>query len=377
MANRRRRAANNMGNISQRSGGRWQGRVSLEGGKRKYVYAATEPECVAKMQAVQADVRLGLPVRTDERLTVKEYLKSWLETKDIRPSTKKQYEVSIRLHIVPDLGKHRLKELTALHVRKWIAGKAAEGKVSPSTIRLAHATLKTALSQAVTDGLVVRNVAKLVRPLASRQYEARFLTVEQARKFLSTVQTHRLGALYALLLTVGLRKGEALGLSWDDVNLDDGKLSIRFTMQQVGQQLVRGEPKTKSSIRTIKLPPNTVTILREHKDRQGFERNRAGANWKGNPWNLVFTSEVGTPLEGTNINRQIAILLSDSGLGHLRVHDLRHTACALMLLKRIPVHVVSKILGHANPTVTLAIYAKVLPSQQDEAAAAMDALLYG
>lgn len=390
-----RRASNGMGSISQRADGRWMGRVSLPGGTRKYVYGDTEPEVVERVQELLNKKRLGLPVRSDERLTVEVYLNSWLATKKVRPATHKQYEVSIRVHLNPRLGDYRLVKLTPQNLRQWIADKEAEGKVSASTIRLALATLKTALSQAVTDELVPRNVAKLVKPpQPSQEFEAQFLTQEQAKAFLACLReyrdryghmcTHRMYAFYSVALALGLRKGEALALSWQDLDFEHGKLAVRATLQRIDGKLVRSEPKTRESRRTIVLPKGLVETLRAHRDRQQFERKRAteggkggGDTWTGNQWDLIFVTERGTPLEPRNINRQLTVLLKKAGLDHIRMHDCRHTACALLLSQGIPVHVVSKILGHANPAITLKVYAKVLPSQQDEAALAMNNLLFG
>jgi integrase len=376
------RAPNNMGSISQRkSDGLWEGKVSYrrEDGKkaRKTVYGKTEREVREQVVMLLSTIQRGLPVRGDERMTVESYLNSWLQTKRVRPATTRQYGVSIRVHLIPALGGHRLTKLTPQHIREWMATKEKKGNVSPTTIKLALSVLKSALSQAESDGLVPRNVAKLVKPPQCKQYEAAFLTPEQARLFLAAIQGHRLEALYALLLTVGLRKGEALGLSWGDIDFASSKLHVRSTLVQLGNKLTRSDPKTKGSVRTIKLAPNLVTLLRKHRVGQLEERLCGGYGWIGNQWDLVFVSEIGTPLDTTNVSRQADLLLSKAGLTHIRVHDLRHTACALMLLQGVPVHVVSKILGHATPTITLQVYAKVLPTQQDDAAIAMDNLLFG
>lgn len=370
-----RRAPNNMGSIYQRKDGRFEGKVSLPNGKRKSVYAETERECVALMQELLNNQRLGLPVHSDERLTVAQYLNLWLLTKKVRPATRKQYEVSIRIHLLPGLGHYRLTKLAPQHLREWMASK--ESSTSPSTLRLAVATLKSALSQAVADELIIRNPAKLVKAPAAVDYEANFLTVEQARHFLACVKGHKLEALYAVALSVGLRRGEALALSWPDVDFEGGKLHVRHTLQRIDGKLLRTEPKTKGSKRTIILPSGLIAALRAHRTRQLEERLHAGSEWIGNQWDLVFVSERGTPLEPRNLNRQMAGLLRRAGLGHIRLHDCRHTACALLLSQGIQIHVVSKILGHANPSITLKVYSKVLPTQQDEAALAMNNLLFG
>ncbi len=184
--------------------------------------------------------------------------------------------------------------------------------------------------------------------------------------------------LCALLLTVGVRKGEALGLSWRDVDLDKSQLHVRHTLQRVDGKLQLLDPKTKTSNRVVVLPASIVSLLRQHRVRQASEQLHADpTEWIGNEWHLVFTSQVGTPIDDTAINHQICALLKKAGLGRIRIHDFRHTACALMLSQGVPVHVVSKILGHSSPTITLSVYSKVLPTQQDAAALAMDNLLFG
>lgn len=374
------RNSNGMGSIGRRKDGRWEGRISFKQADgrsgRKTAYGRTEREVRDKMIRLLSDLQQGLPMLTNERSTISQYLTAWLATKSVRPATLRQYEVSIRVHLIPGLGGHRLTKLAPQDVRQWMSAKEETG-ISPTTIRLAHATLRSALSQAVIDGLVPRNVAKLAKPPAPAAYEAKYLTAPQARAFLGSLRGHRMEAFYSVALALGLRRGEALALSWKDIDFERGMLSVNATLQRLGGELVRSEPKTKGSRRTIVLPSALVTTLRTHRTRQLEERLQAGDQWTECEWEPVFATDRGTPIEPRNINRQLTKLLEKAELSHIRLHDCRHTAATLLLAQGVPVTVVSQILGHANPTITYNVYAKVLPSQQDEAAEKMGALLFG
>jgi len=236
-----------------------------------------------------------------------------------------------------------------------------------------HAVLRNALESAVREEIITRNVAKLVRVPAPRYKINRGLTAQQAKATLTAAEGHRLHALYVLALFLGLRRGELLGLRWQDVDLDTAKLEVVQTLQRVGGSLRFVPPKTDDSARTVPLPPVCVDALREHRKRQFAERSEIWPDWEDH--GLVFPSRRGTPIEPDNLRRSWSEIRERAGLGPTRLHDLRHTCVTLLLDLGTPPHVVQEIVGHSGIEVTMTIYAHVSLEEKRKALAKLgDAL---
>ena len=171
-------------------------------------------------------------------------------------------------------------------------------------------------------GLKWQNFLPLADPPRAPKPAVQFLNLKQARRLLDTAKEHPLYALFATILSLGLRLGEALGLSWSDVDLDNGRLTIRHALQRVENKCVLVEPKSQSSHRTVFLPAVAISALRHHRANQEQQRLLAGTGWKGNDWDLVFTSRVGTPLFQRNVLRTFKAILRRADLPNLRIHDL-------------------------------------------------------
>lgn len=384
---------NNEGSIRKRSDGRWEARITLAGDKRKSHYADTRQEAATWLAAAIRDRDRGLPV-VPENVTVREFLigntkpgdenypGGWLGAiKDtVRPYTFRGYEVYVRVHILPALEMIRermqIARLTPQHLQALYSKKLEEG-LSPTTVSHIHSTMHRALDQAMRWGVVLRNVAELLDPPKRARRDMVALTPEEARTLLSTAKGERLEAFYVLAITTGMRQGELLALRWKDVDLDGSVLRVTATLQRTTKEgLVFAEPKTASSRRQIALTTLAIGALRHHRGMQAAERLKKGAEREDN--DLVFSNEVGKPIEATNlIRRSFKPLLGRAGLPNIRLHDLRHTAATLYLVKRVPPKVVSEMLGHSQVGVTMNIYSHVLPDMQRDATAAMDTLLLG
>jgi integrase len=366
------------GSITQLPDGRWQARIDLGyvngKRKRKSIYGKTREEVAKKLTRALADHQRGLPL-PDERLTVEQFLHRWLEEvacPSVRPRTYASYAQLVRLHLVPGLGRTRLARLRPEDVQAFLNRKLQEG-LSPRTVQYLHAVLRRALGQAEKWGLVARNVARLVDPPKVARPEVRPLTAEEARRLLDATRGDRLEALYSVAVAVGLRQGEALGLRWQDVDLDRGLLTVRVQLQRIGGTLQLVEPKSPRSQRTIQLPTVVVQALREHRARQLAERLQAGAAWQEH--GLVFTTSIGTPLDARNVVRHFHRLLAKAGLPRMPFHVLRHTAASLLLAQGLDLRVVQQVLGHSQIALTANLYAHVMPVLLREAAERMDALL--
>lgn len=221
------------------------------------------------------------------------------------------------------------------------------------------------MARNITDGATV--------PRPDRK-EMETLSCEQLSQLFEATRTDRFAALWVLLGTSGLRIGEALGLKWTDIDFSARTLIVRRALQRHEDGgLVFAEPKSKQSRRTVQLSTLACTALREHRERQAFERKTADSEWHDH--NLVFCTAFGTPLDRGRIHLNWIPALKKAGLPRIRLHDLRHTAATLMLQEGVHPKVVQEMLGHSSISVTLDIYSHVAPTLHREAADRMDALL--
>lgn len=365
---------------------RWCASVSLgfEGSRRrrKYVYGKTREEVQRRRNALLHTLDTGMPLATDDRMTLSRYLDRWLEDvvkPTLRPSTYASYAERIRTHLAPDLGRIPLAKLSAQDVQRYLNRKGQTGRLKPVSVGYLHRILRSALTQAVKWGLVTRNVATLVEPPRVVRLERAVLDVDQARAFLAAVKGDRLEALYTVAFAIGLRRGEALGLQWSDVDLTRGTVTIRHELLRIEGTLQLTEyTKSRSSHRTLTLPAQALEALREHRRRQVAERLAMGEAWgHGQDHGYVFTTGSGTPLDGNNVRHAFQAHLRRAGLPHQRFHDTRHACASLLLAQGVPDHVVMDILGHSSISVTKNIYAHVYPTMRQEAADKMNAALFG
>lgn len=365
------------GSIYERADGRWAAvvHVGYQNGRRvrRSFYAATRAEAAAKLLVAQRAAADGLPLPA-ARLTVAAYLGGWLAAKapELRPATLRSYRGICKNHLVPALGRIRLAVLSPADVRRMLVAELAAGK-SPRTVGYIRGVLRVALAQGVRDGLLPRNVAALAEPPRVPAYAATTLDPAQARTFLRSVADDRLAALYTVAVARGLRQGEALGLRWEEIDLDVGTLTVRAALQRVGGHLARVEPKSRTRCRTLPLPAFAVAALREHRRRQRQERLLAGSAWHETGY--VFVTTIGTPLDGRKVTRELQAHLAAVGLPRLRFHDLRHSCASLLLAQGVNPRTVMELLGHSQVSLTLNLYSHVPAALTREAVDRLDTLL--
>lgn len=271
----------------------------------------------------------------------------------------------VRPHLVPALGRVKLKSLTPAHVRGFYREKLDSG-LSSATVHKMHVVLHKALDQAVSDGLIPRNAAKGVTVSQTKKREIRPLTPEQVKALLEAVRGDRFEALYILAVATGLSQGELLALKWEDVELEDAVLRVRRTLTRTGGKVDVGPPKTNKSRRSVGLTRSAVEALRAHLSRQLEEMERMGSLY--HTGGLVFANQHSGIINPSNLrNRSFAKLLKLANLPKIRFHDLRHTCATLLLTKNVNPKIASEMLGHSSISITLDTYSHVLPTMQENA----------
>jgi integrase len=366
--------ANGEGTLARRPNGTWAAAASLPDGRRKFFYGKTREEVRGKLARALHAIEVG--ALTDSRgISVAEFLDQWLTevvAPNVRPSTYKDYEVDVRLHLKPTIGHISLARLTPLQVQQLLNAKKAAG-LSAKSIRELRGTLKNALKHAVRWELISRNPAAFVDVPRLEHYEIHPLSPEEARTFLAAMKGERLEALYSVALAMGLRRGETLGLRWQDVDLELGYLRVSKQQQRWARQTHLVEPKSSRSRRPLAMPASIAASLKDHRDRQLLERAEAGDAWADS--GLVFTRTNGKPLDATGVSKAIHRHLDRAGIAQRRFHDLRHSCATLLLVQGVSPRVVMEILGHSQISLTMNTYTHVIPELRRQAADRMDDLL--
>ncbi len=348
--------------------------VDTAGGpKRRYITGKTRDDVRDKLTKALSD-RAGGLVFDAGTTTMGEYLTQWLSDSvrgTVRESTYRSYKQVLNSQLVPGLGRVKLAKLRPDHVRKLYRDMLDRG-LSTRTVQYAHTLLKRALTQAIHDGLIPRNVAEAVKPPKLKQDEIQPLSADQVRSLLQAADEagDRLAILYTVAVRTGMRPGEMLALRWSDVDLETGTL-------QINRALSGGEftpPKTARSRRRINLSPATAAALKSHRKRQLEERLAKAGLWQD--YDLVFPSSVGTPKSQRNLNREFKATAKRAGLPeHFKLYDLRHTCATLLLSRNIHPKYVQELLGHASIALTLDTYSHVIPGMDGGTGGAIDEAL--
>jgi len=335
--------------------------------KRRSVRGASESETRQKLRQIEAELILGKPV-ADGTMRLAPFLQEWLST-TIEPNclslnTAASYRGIVEHHLIPALGKIRLRDITVLDVDHLLHEKYESG-LSGSTVQRIRMTLVKALRHAERRDLLHRNVAALTDLRRAKRREGRSLTPQQARLLLAASQNHHLGITVKLGLFLGLRPGEVLGLQWSDIDFDERTLSVRRSLKRENNQLRFGPPKTSGSIRTLKISMQLTTALHQHGAEQHRQKAIAGELWQD--FDLVVASEIGSPVDPSNTRRALNDFCARAGIGHWSPNELRHTFASLMSLSGAPMEEVADAMGHVDTRMTSQVYRHNLKAVVDVA----------
>ena len=364
---------------------------------RKSVKGKTHEDAQAAWLKLREEASRG--VVASDVPSLGQFLHYWLEEiiePNLAPKTFEKYETFSRLHIIPYLDTKRLDRLQVKDLRQWLnklsrtcqccarertrhghrksngaalSANAVMRFCRPGTRKDARNVLRAALSRAIEDQLITHNPAAVIR-LSSRREpkrKRRSWTVDEARRFLVSARRDDdpLYPAYVLVLVLGLRKGELLGLTWELVDLDAAELYVGEQMQRVGGRLLRREPKTETSEAPLPLPDLRAAALKLRKQQQEAARDQAGDSWSNT--GLVFTTQYGTPLEPRNFNRSFDRRIRKAGVSKITVHGARKTCGSLLAALDVHPRVAMQILRHSKIAVTMEIYTEIPSTATREA----------
>jgi integrase len=355
--------------------------------KRAWAYGKTREEVHGKWLKLHAAATRG-PVVTSSQ-TVAEYLAYWLAEvvqPGLAPATAANYAMFVRCYIVPVLGGRKLDKLTVREVRTWLNGLrdtcqcCAQGKdkrrpaakqkccavgqccrqvASERTIRDAWTVLRAALNNAVREELISRNVAALIRVPKPRRRKVQPWSADEARAFLEAARRNRdpLYAAYVLILVLGLRRGEVLGLRWTDIDFRSALVTIAMQLQRISRKLLHRQTKTEASDSVLPLVPICEVALHDRAAAQDADKSAAGGDWHVS--DLVFTTSTGRPVEPRNFNRSFTAACRRAGVRVIPVHATRKTCATLLVALDVHPRVAMQVLRHSQISVTMEIYSEV------------------
>ena len=365
------------GTIRLRKDGRWEGRVVVgydeKGNPRtKNVLAKTKAECAEKLEVLKEQCG-----RTSDRLKPEMPFGDWLDfwyqnfsKPKLRPTTQACYEGRIYTHIIPGIGQIPLCKLTQNELQQFYARLKKGGRkkhvekfgvgLSDRMVRSCHTTCRTALEKAVVEGLITTNPAIGCKLPPKKAKEMQVLTQAEILRFLRQAKEEGYYEMFLLELTTGMRRGEIIGLKWRDLNIQTGELSISRQVVKTGKSIEITAPKTKSSIRTILLPPDMIEILAELKKHTHGE------------WMFPSPVKEGEPRNPSSVYHRFQLILERSHCKKIRFHDLRHTFATMALENGMDIKTLSAMIGHISSETTLNIYSHITDTMQQQAAVRID-----
>jgi integrase len=367
------RNANGEGTIYRRKDGRYEAAlyVTTASGIRKRIrlYGKTRADVHAKLVNSRAQEQRGVPV-PDKTWQLGDFLDYWLENiikPNRRPATYDRYEAAVRLYLKPGLGQRQIARLSVQAVQTFLNQQLAAGK-SVRSVQILRETLRSALSRALREELVYRNVAQLVELPKWEQKDIRPWTMAEAKAFLAAAQADTLYPAFVLLVLYGLRRGEVLGLRWCDVDFAASVIRIRQQVQRVTTGLHIGPVKTAAGRRDLPMLGAVRRLLESLRDRQAADLDSTGT---------VLASRNGTPIEPRNLVRSFQQICNEHSIRLITIHQIRHTTATLLKDLHVPVRDVQLILGHSDISITQQIYQHDTPVSRRASLSQIEAALFG
>lgn len=358
----KRKAANGSGTIRLRPDGRYEGIYTVGHdpgtGKliRKSVYAKTQKECAKKLREAINAVDTGSYVEPS-KMTVEQWLNTWLAEycKDVKQRTMDKYRSTVRLHLIPALGKTKLSTLNKIQVQRAFNKLGdKERPLAAKTVHDIHGILHRALQQAIELDIIAKNPADNCKLPRAEKTEIKPMNKQQISMFIEEIKTSRFGNVFMFDLLTGLRMGEMLALSWDCVDFEKGILRIRRQLHQVKGGYVFGTLKNDKP-RYVPVPASVLELLKKQRTQQRLWKLAAGVLWQ-NEEDLVFTNEVGRHLAPNTVRAELRRVTKQMNMESFRFHDLRHSYATLCLSEGVDIKTLQSNLGHHTPAFTMEQY---------------------
>ena len=343
------------GSFSQRKDGKWQGQITIDR-KRHSVYGMTRKEANEKVKVLINNYLSGIKTKPTD-YTVSEWADIWLRDcirLEVRPNTYLQILQVVTGHVKPTVGTVSLQKLRVSHVQDMVRTKLDSG-LSPATVKKIRNALHAIVEYAVKLELLIRNPVKLVSIKNVQRPEIKVLTKVQLQQFLEEAKSHFLYPAILLLATTGVRRSEACGIKWSDINWDENTVCIqRVVVKCGGYNILIHDTKTSGSRRLIPIPPILLNVLKAHKDTHGAQE-------------YLFSRSNGQPIYPESIYDSMKVLGKRIGVPAITVHMLRHTAASLLLEAGENPKIVQELMGHSSISVTMDIYSHVIPGMKLQA----------
>lgn len=369
------------GSICKRSDGRWMWRDSSghdpKTGKQKQVclYGKTQAEVLQKKRAYLAELETTGHVISPSSITLEKWLDEWITTycKTLKPRALETYRSSINTRIVPYLGKAKLKTLRQKDIQEFVNQLMDEG-LSAKSVKNTHGVLHAALQKAVELEYIKSNPSNNIALPKLQKKEMQTIPETSIKSFLSLFDGDYFQPLITFALYTGLRQGELMGLSWDNVDLEHKALTVRQQLVLVTGEGWRLTSPKHDKVRTIPLTSQAMEILKEQKERQARMESESLGLWN-NEYNLVFTNPLGRHICRTTLMEHWYRAIKESEFSNLRFHDLRHTFATYLLVAGVNYKVLSELLGHSSVSFTMSTYAHVSKALERDAAEKLEKFL--
>lgn len=375
----------------QKDKNRWRGALTIgrnEEGKliRKQFYGKTKKEVLDKMTDYKYKHNNNL-LPTDDKITIGEYAHLWLfkfKYNQLKPTAFLRYECTIRLYIEnSQISNIKLKDLRAIDLQNYYNILSKKENITPNIIHNTNKLLKAMLAQAVKEGYILRNYCDLVNlPKLNKATKINYFTREEQEKFLIACEDHRFKVLFYFALYTGMRMGEILGLTWENIDFKNNIIHVKQSLMHTNiieengdksRKILLQAPKTPTSIRDIPIPLKLSQLLKEH--RKSYNKNKIAFTGAINTKeNFVFVTSNFTPIHHANLRKEFIAVLNKAKISKIKFHGLRHTYATRLFEENVPIKTVQALLGHSNINTTMNIYTHVTDNMKSNAIEKLNAI---